>query len=247
MHPIAVLLVFAVAGAAGAADPPTPVLLELFTSQGCSSCPPADKLLAELLAHPPAGVETVALSFHVDYWNKLGWKDPFSNAAATERQREYAAAFGAQGVYTPQLVVDGQAELVGSQRGKALAAIAAAARKPKPALTLTATRKGRAVAVAITVPAGAEGQALLALAEDGLTSNPTRGENRGAKLKHVGVVRSLATVREFATPNAAALTLRPPLELPAAADPAKCRVVAFVQAVDRRITHVAAIPLPPAP
>ena len=99
-----------------------PIVVELFTSEGCSSCPPADALLAELATRP----EVLALSFHVDYWDRLGWKDPFSSAAATARQRHYAEILGLGNVYTPQIVVDGRWQAVGSDRGEVEHALDAA-------------------------------------------------------------------------------------------------------------------------
>jgi hypothetical protein len=109
------------------------VLVELFTSEGCSTCPPADKFLIALdQTQPIEGVQVIALSKHVDYWNHEGWKDPFSSAEFTHRQAEYARAFGDKdGVYTPQMIVDGRIQFVGSQSKTALQAIANAARAAK--------------------------------------------------------------------------------------------------------------------
>ena len=110
----------------------TPVVVELFTSEGCSSCPPADELLAKLdKTQLIAGVEIIPLEFHVDYWNELGWTDPFSSSLFSERQNSYARAFGNGRIYTPQMVVDGGAEFVGSNSGRAYEAIRRAARRTK--------------------------------------------------------------------------------------------------------------------
>ena len=111
----------------------SPVIVELFTSEGCSSCPPADAVLAQLQqTQPVAGAEVIALSEHVDYWNYIGWTDPFSSSAFSARQETYARTFGQQdNVYTPQMIVDGQTEFNGSAMNKAREAIAKAARSPK--------------------------------------------------------------------------------------------------------------------
>jgi hypothetical protein len=179
----------AFAGAAPGAG--TPVLVELFTSEGCSSCPPADQLLMELDRAPRVGgAEVIALGEHVDYWNRLGWADPFSAAEFTRRQGDYARRFSQSGVYTPQMVVDGGAELVGSDRAGALRAIAAAAARPKAAVTVVRSGDARGVAVRIeglTEPA----EVFLAVTESGLGSRVLRGENAGRSLAHTAVVRSL--------------------------------------------------------
>lgn len=189
-----ILLVGAILAArAGAAPAPagTPVLVELFTSEGCSSCPPADRLLARLAAEQPvASALVVPLSLHVDYWNRLGWVDPFSSAAFTKRQGAYAARFGSGGrVYTPQMVVDGSAEFVGSDERAARRAIEHASREPRAFVRVLEDKPGSARVTVAGSAAGAD--VLLAVVEDGLASDVTRGENAGKKLAHVAVTREL--------------------------------------------------------
>ena len=170
------------------------VLLELFTSQGCSSCPPADRLLAELGREE--GI--VALSFHVDYWDDLGWKDPFASAAWTARQRGYARALGEGGrVYTPQLVVNGRAHVVGSDRRGAAAAIRAAREAAQAKVELSARARwdgeGR-VRVTATARGAGKAEVWAALVESGLTTEVRRGENGGRELGNDVVVRRMDRV-----------------------------------------------------
>src|ERR1700730_4270909 len=125
------------------ADGSTPVLVELFTSEGCSSCPPADALLMRLgRTQPVREADVIVLEEHVNYWDSLGWKDPFSSDAATARQEEYGQAFGGRQVYTPQMVVDGKAEFVGSAESAAVRALRAAGATPKPAVSLSWAQGG---------------------------------------------------------------------------------------------------------
>src|SRR3989442_220758 len=114
-----------------------PILVELFTSEGCSSCPPADELLTRLdQTQPIPGAEVIALSEHVDYWNHLGWTDPYSSATFSARQNDYARVLDTDEIYTPQMIVDGRVQFVGNNSNRARDAIAAAAREPKAAVTL---------------------------------------------------------------------------------------------------------------
>jgi hypothetical protein len=173
----------------------TPVLVELFTSEGCSSCPPADALLSRLgKTQPVPGARIIVLEEHVDYWDHLGWKDPFSSEAATARQNEYGQAFGGEQVYTPQMVVDGRAEFVGSSDSNALRAIRDASHAPKPAVQLD---WGKDDTLSIHIESltnaapGQNAQLFLVVAEDMLHSDVKRGENSGRALEHNGVVRQL--------------------------------------------------------
>ena len=177
------------------AQPPrTPVLVELFTSEGCSSCPPADRLLSELLASQPVeGALVIPLEFHVDYWDRLGWKDPFSSAAFTRRQQDYGALFGSDKIYTPQMVVDGATELVGSDERIAKDAIRKAASQQHVRLNVIASVRGDSMRLAVEAPAAPadleKTDIVVALVEDSLTSSVRRGENSGRTLAHSAVVR----------------------------------------------------------
>ncbi|MDT5268983.1 MAG: hypothetical protein QOH49_1169 [Acidobacteriota bacterium] len=179
------------------------VVVELFTSEGCSSCPPADALLALLdKTQPVEGAEVIPLAMHVDYWNQLGWADPFSSHQFSERQGEYAAAFGKEDVYTPQMVVDGVKEFNGGNSSLAQETIGKAAREPKGEVMLARSPSQSDSSVHISAqidkfPKPTEGETvsvLLALTESGLASDVARGENSGRRLTHVGVVRSLKSL-----------------------------------------------------
>jgi hypothetical protein len=174
------------------------VVVELFTSEGCSSCPPADALLARLDATQPVeGAEVIPLAMHVDYWNDLGWADPFAFHQFSERQGEYAAAFGNNGVYTPQMVVDGVKEFNGGDEGLALEALNKAAREPKAEVLLARdpARTDASAGISVRIDklpqqtGGDPVYVFLAVTESGLSSDVARGENTGRKLTHVGVVR----------------------------------------------------------
>ncbi len=167
----------------------TPVLVELFTSQGCSSCPPADTLLRTLAEQPIEGVEVIPLSWHVDYWNRLGWTDPYSSETATARQQAYARNLNSRGLYTPQMIVDGRAEFVGSDRSRAYDAIRAAGDRKKTRMKLTIEKTNGAIVVRASGSLSDDGNVLLVLAEDNIKTNVKRGENGGRTLQHTAVVR----------------------------------------------------------
>jgi hypothetical protein len=185
-------------------DSRAPVLVELFTSEGCSSCPPADELLAQLeRTQPVAGAEIIALSEHVDYWNRLGWADPYSSSEFSARQNDYAKAFDTDDIYTPQMIVDGRVQFVGSNQSRAREAIAEAARAAKTAVQVslrntTANSVDFAVRVAEMRNAwsGDSSEVFLAITESGLSSNVSRGENAGRRLNHTAVVRKLVKLGE---------------------------------------------------
>ena len=169
----------------------TPVLVELFTSEGCSSCPPADRVLAQLEKDQPiTNAEIVTLALHVDYWNGLGWKDEYSSAIFSRRQQLYSQALKLDSNYTPQMIVDGQKEFVGSDAGKAAKAISDALKTPKATIEIVPTEEKFKVKIS-NIPAHQNATVFLAVTEDNLASNIKGGENSGKKLEHTSVVRDL--------------------------------------------------------
>ncbi len=193
----------------------TPVIVELFTSEGCSSCPPADTLLSQLVKNQPVpGAEVIALGEHVDYWNHGGWADPFSARQFSARQSDYSRAFRLDNVYTPQMVVDGKAQFVGSDDDQAASAIARAARQPKADVSLNWTAGALSVRVD-HLPASVKNdpaEVVLAITEDGLSSSVGGGENSGRHLAHSAVVRrltGLGLVSEGSFTASPAVTLEP--------------------------------------
>ena len=172
---------------------PVPVIVELFTSEGCSSCPPADEVLARLEGHVlVSGAEVIALGEHVTYWDRLGWKDPFSQKLFTERQEQYGRRFHLNSVYTPQVVVNGDAEMLGSDETAVRKEIAKAAMRPQAKIELTLASEG-VLSYRITgLPQNSNGaDAFLAVTESRMETNVRSGENSGRVLRHTGVVRSL--------------------------------------------------------
>jgi hypothetical protein len=176
-----------------------PVLVELFTSEGCSSCPAADAHLARLQREQPvAGAEVIPIALHVDYFDHAGWKDAFSSPAFSDRQHDYSRIFGADSVYTPQIVVNGRDAVVGTENTLVDQAIASAARRGPLPLEVVAQQTGDRLQLQITAPAaprgGEEIAILAAITQDGLSSDVTRGENSGRRLHHVAVARTLARI-----------------------------------------------------
>jgi hypothetical protein len=191
-------------GAAGAGQPA--VVLELFTSQGCSSCPPADRLLARLGEEGALeGRKLVPLSFHVDYWNYIGWQDPFSSASWSQRQQRYGRAFGLGTIYTPQLVINGRAELVGSSEAKVRREIAreeVARSTGAVSLAVAEARPDRLrldIAARLDRPAGTPIEALVAVFETDLVTEVGRGENARKTLRNEYVVRRLTPAFSLAS------------------------------------------------
>jgi len=191
------------AAASGDNSTRTPVLVELFTSEGCSDCPPADALLQKLdRIQPITGVDLIVLSEHVDYWNSIGWKDPYSSHKYSERQSAYGDKFRLSSVYTPQMVVDGQFQFVGSDEREAIRAIQSAAKTEKAQLMLSSihfdgTNKLSVHLEAGPLPSSAEAKSaniFLAVADESDESHVSRGENAGRTLKHVAVLRDLVPV-----------------------------------------------------
>jgi hypothetical protein len=217
---------------------PAPVFVELFTSEGCSSCPPADELVSELAkVYKDKPVHFAA--FHVDYWDSIGWPDRFASASFTARQRAYASAYKARSVYTPQVIVGGTIEFVGSDRARAIKQIdLALARGPHAKLELTLTPPPK-VDVQLPPDREVEVQAkvtwsrprpqspvrvLTLLVEDGLVSKVTRGENAGRTLTHDRVVRASSST-EWPGDDQLRLSIKPPKDI----HRDKARVIVVVQ------------------
>lgn len=214
-------------GPASTAGPPRPVVLELFTSEGCSSCPPADRLLETLdRTQPIAGAYLIVLGEHVDYWNRLGWTDRFSSPVFTQRQQGYVQRLHLDTAYTPQLVVDGWEDVVGSDQSGVRAAIRQAEARAKTPIDLSATRSGAAVKIAVRVETAPRDTDLyVAMADDHAQSQVSRGENAGRTLRHVAIVRTLVLAGKTDARGA----LSKILELPLADGGGGERVIAFLQ------------------
>jgi len=255
------LLTVAVLGSVAAKRRPMPpgsgqtgarqfVIAELFTSEGCSSCPPAEALLKHLSEEQPIdGVEVIALEEHVDYWNQLGWTDSFSSRQFSERQEQYASTLHKDGVYTPQLIIDGSTEVVGSRSREAEEIIQRAASLPKASLTLQENgerKNGKATFQfkAVSLPSASNPDKLelwVAVTERGLQSDVQAGENSGQRLQHATVVRSL---RKVETRDSAAQFQNPiTVQLKGGWKQENLAVIAFlVESSSRRVIGIARQP-----
>jgi len=229
------------------------VVVELFTSEGCSSCPPADALLAEFAARQPLGTaEVIALEEHVTYWDEQGWKDPYSSSTWTTRQYEYASSLHNGNPYTPQMVVDGTAGFVGSRGGTARQEIekAAATKKARVEINLVSPVQNNSAAFKISVEKLLSGaskdtaEVILAITEGGLHSSVKAGENVGKELQHSPVLRELKVIGVMGKNGQEGFTAQPAVKLDSKWNVENLRAVVFVQEKkSRRILAAGVVPL----
>jgi hypothetical protein len=220
-----------------------PVLVELFTSEGCSSCPPADKLLAVLQQQQPVtNAHIIVLEEHVDYWDRAGWRDRFSSSLFTERQNLYAPRLKFDDSYTPQMVVDGQAQFLGSDPAKALASITQAAQAPKINLSLSQPAvDGKRITCSVSITPGdnlPRGDLYAALVDLSASTEVKSGENGGKHLEHVSVVRSFQRVGKIQDLGKGPVSFK--LNAPTDEAAAHMRLVVFAQLPDQGAVRGAA-------
>jgi hypothetical protein len=233
--PLAALVMRPASASSSTPDGRTPVLVELFTSEGCSSCPPADAFLQKLDRQPIAGEEMIVLSEHVDYWNHIGWKDPYSARFYSDRQGAYAKRLGLDSVYTPQIVLDGSSEFVGSDEALADKAFAKELGKPKLTIRLSSVSVGASNLLLAHLETGAlqesfairEADIYFAVALNRAESKVARGENAGRTLEHVAVVRSMVKVGTLRLGQIFAQDVY--LKLDPGTDTRNLRLIAFAQ------------------
>jgi len=226
----------------------SPVIVELFTAEGCSSCPPADTLLSKLeQLQPVNNAQIIILGEHVDYWDKDGWHDRFSSHDYTERQAEYATKLHvSEGSFTPQMIVDGTDQFVGSDAKHALTSITTAAQAPKVVLTVAnVTVDGRRVSGEVSAPPFSfKGDLYAALVDPVDTTDVKKGENGGKHLEHAGVVRTMQRIGSLK--DLAAGPRKFNLNAPSDATPGTMRVVIFAQRSDMGpIVGAASTPVTP--
>ena len=224
-----------------AADARVPVIVELFTSEGCSDCPPADLLLRRMdRSQPVPGVRVIALEEHVDYWNSLGWPDPFSAPQYRVRQNDYGRKFLAENIYTPQMIVNGQAVFVGSERDRAYQEVERAAQLQTTTIGLSVAPSAKdpdvvELSVEISNPKQVKirnSNVYLAVTENELTSNVSRGENSGRVLYHGPVVRSFGVIAKLDSRGSNRGAITNTLRLPREWKRENLRAVVFVQERD---------------
>jgi hypothetical protein len=226
---ILALVLVAFPGAAHAQQ--QPVLIELFTSEGCSDCPPADDLLTRLDRQQfVPGAQAIVLSEHVTYWNHQGWSDPFSSELMDQRQQQYARRFALSSVYTPQVVVDGAEQFVGSDAGKLQSALEREATKQKLDMKIKSAQIGAngAVTFSVRFPPNTMGKLVAAVAQDATVSRVSGGENAGRILHHVAVVRALKEYDSTSASAGPALTVSGPSLALAERSGAPMRLVVFL-------------------
>jgi hypothetical protein len=225
---------------AQAQDQRVPVVVELFTSEGCSSCPPADQLLLKMdQAQPVSGARVIALEEHVDYWNSQGWTDPFSSAQYRVRQNDYGRKFLSDNIYTPQMIINGRIAFAGNDGQRALQEISQAAQAPIEIVELK-TAKGADpdtvnLSVEVTNPTSAKvhnSNVILAVTESDLSSNVSRGENAGRLLHHAPVVRSFGVIGKIDSHGASKGVITDTLRLPKEWKRENLHAVVFVQERD---------------
>jgi hypothetical protein len=230
-----------------------PVVVELFTSEGCSSCPPADALLAELDAKQPLGsAEVIAIEEHVDYWDELGWKDPYSSSTWTARQNDYAGTLHNGNAYTPQMVVDGTTGFVGSRGGTAQQEIAKAAtnRKARVEISQVSPVENKGVTLKVNIEKSLSvspkdtAEVIVAITESGLRSSVKGGENNGKDLQHSPVLREFRVIGAVGKSGEEGFAAQPSVKLDAKWNAANLRAVVFIQEKkSRRILGAASIRL----
>jgi hypothetical protein len=222
-------------GTSHAENPGAPVLIELFTSEGCSSCPPADHFLAELdAAQPIPGARLIVLSEHVDYWDQQGWPDPYASKAFTERQLAYERSLRLREPFTPQFIVDGTVDMRLSRRDRIAEQLHLAATAAKIPVSIESLSIGGGATPLISGVVRVEGvtgdrpcDLYVGIALDRADTQVLRGENRGQHLTHVAVLRDLVRIGAVAPGAASRQSFS--VELPPGLDASALRVVAFVQ------------------